>query len=187
MPELPEVETVARQLASSVNGRTVRRLTLRDPKLRGARRTPTVRGRKVERVFRHGKQVAFDFGAGRGKKARYLLVHLRMTGRLIFDPEPVARTHVRARFDLDRRPAALRRPPPLRHLRLVRLPRRGAAGGRPGRTRVHRRPIGALLEGSRQQVKVWLLRQDRLVGLGNIYASEILFAARLSPSGASTG
>jgi formamidopyrimidine-DNA glycosylase len=41
--------------------------------------------------------------------------------------------------------------------------------------------LGELLGHSRQPLKIWLLRQDRLVGLGNIYASEILFAARLSP------
>lgn len=41
--------------------------------------------------------------------------------------------------------------------------------------------LGALLAGSRQAMKAWLLRQDRLGGIGNIYASEILFAARLDP------
>jgi formamidopyrimidine-DNA glycosylase len=41
--------------------------------------------------------------------------------------------------------------------------------------------LAALLEGARQPLKPWLLRQDRLVGIGNIYASEILYAARLSP------
>ena len=41
--------------------------------------------------------------------------------------------------------------------------------------------LANLLRGSRQPLKPWLLRQDRLVGLGNIYASEILFAARIHP------
>jgi formamidopyrimidine-DNA glycosylase len=43
------------------------------------------------------------------------------------------------------------------------------------------RSLADLLAGSRQNIKAWLLRQDRLVGLGNIYASEILHAARISP------
>ena len=41
--------------------------------------------------------------------------------------------------------------------------------------------LAGLLAGSRQELKPWLLRQDRLVGVGNIYASEILFSARLDP------
>lgn len=181
MPELPEVETVARQLASRLNGRTVQRLTLRDPKLRGARRTPTVRGRTVERVFRHGKQVAFDFGAGRGKKPRYLLVHLRMTGRLIFDPEPVARTHVRARFDLDRGRLLFVDPRRFGTFAWYGSLDEAPQAVDPVGPEFTAERLAQLLQGSRQEVKVWLLRQDRLVGLGNIYASEILFAARLSP------
>ena len=65
MPELPEVETVARQLAPHLVGQTARRLEILDPMLRQGTR-PRIAGRPIEGVFRVGKRVVVRFGAGRG-------------------------------------------------------------------------------------------------------------------------
>jgi len=184
MPELPEVETVARQLAPFVVGRTVRGLQILDPRLRTAP-TPKVRGRRITGVGRSGKRVLIELSpAPDGGSPLWLAVHLRMTGRLLWDAagQGAARKHLRARFRLDR--GAL----------LFDDARRFGTFDW-YRTREESRPLGIdplsaeltargfaeLLRGSAQNLKAWLLRQDRLVGLGNIYASEILHSARLSP------
>jgi formamidopyrimidine-DNA glycosylase len=188
MPELPEVETVARQLAPLVEGRRVREVRILDPLLRNGR-VPPVRGREVRRVHRIGKQVALELSPRKQADASlWALVHLRMTGRLIFvDPNtpitPEHRKRLRARFRFDRG-----------ELWFVDTRRFGTL--RWARTRDEAEPPGVdpttdaftparlaeLLRGTRGgRLKPWLLRQDRLVGLGNIYASEILWVSRLSP------
>jgi len=185
MPELPEVETVARQLVPYIVGRTVRGLQILDPRLRNGR-TPQVRGRKIRDVRRSGKRVLIELGpAPRGSTPLWLAVHLRMTGRLLWAAAGTdgARDHLRARFRLDRGELLFvdaRRFGTFDWYRSheASLPR----GIDPLSPELTARGFAELLRGSRQNLKAWLLRQDRLVGLGNIYASEILHSARLSPS-----
>ena len=182
MPELPEVETVARQLARRLCGRTVRRLEIRDPRLRNGR-TPRIAGREIVGVTRSGKRVLIELAPSRGSRPLWLAVHLRMTGRLLFAERGKGSVdHVRARFWLDRG-----------ELLFVDTRRFGTftwyttreaaapAGIDPLAPELTAAALAGLLRVSRQQLKAWLLRQDRLTGLGNIYASEILHAARLSP------
>jgi formamidopyrimidine-DNA glycosylase len=183
MPELPEVETVARQLAPRLAGRTVRRLRILDPRLRNGP-LPPVAGREILRVSRSGKRVLFELGpTPRGARHLWLAVHLRMTGRLLFVAQGSGPAeHLRARFVLDRG-----------QLLFVDARRFGTfawyatrdeaipGGIDPLDARLTPQGLADLLRGSRQPLKTWLLRQDRLTGLGNIYASEILHAARLSP------
>ncbi|MCP3980866.1 MAG: bifunctional DNA-formamidopyrimidine glycosylase/DNA-(apurinic or apyrimidinic site) lyase [bacterium] len=183
MPELPEVETVARQLAPRVEGRTILGLRIHDPRLRRTA-TPRVAGRRIERVRRSGKRVLLQLSPRASGAGLWLAVHLRMTGRLQWHAagERVERAYLRAAMRLDRG-----------SLLFFDTRRFGTwdwfdseAAARPvgvdpldpGLTPAR---FGQLIGDSRQALKVWLLRQDRLVGLGNIYASEILHAARLSP------
>lgn len=87
MPELPEVETVARQLAPLVRDRTVVALRVLDPSLKRGR-FPRIAGRHVTDVTRSGKRVLFHFSPGPGRNGGlWLAVHLRMTGRLIWVDE----------------------------------------------------------------------------------------------------
>jgi formamidopyrimidine-DNA glycosylase len=184
MPELPEVETVARQLAPGLVGRTVRRLQILDPLLRNGR-APRVAGRRVRSVGRSGKRVLIELSPARaGRSGLWLAIHLRMTGRLLWSGSRPRENeaHLRARLTLDRG-----------ELRFVDARRFGtwtwyrsaeaaAAGGLdPLAPELTERRLAELTRGSRQNVKAWLLRQDRLAGIGNIYASEILHAARISP------
>ncbi len=185
MPELPEVETVARQLAPYVEGRVLRRVEILDPRLRDDA-VAALADRPVRDVRRVGKQVALQLSPVPGlAPPEWLLIHLRMTGRLLAGdgPPPDDRRHLRALLWLDRG-----------HVRFVDPRRFGTmhtvVGARPPRASgldplsraCTARRLGALLAGSPTPLKVWLLRQDRLVGLGNIYASEALFAAGLSPT-----
>ena len=91
MPELPEVETVARQLEPRLVGRTVSKLRVLDPLLRNGR-TPRLAGRRVREVSRSGKQVLIHFGPGAVRYPLWLTIHLRMTGRLIWRERPEPRT-----------------------------------------------------------------------------------------------
>jgi len=184
VPELPEVETVARQLAPLVEGRGVRGVAILDPLLR-AERTPRVARMTIDRVYRSGKGILLEFSPlPRGASPLALAVHLRMTGRLLWRGGRVsgAQEHLRARFSLEggdllfadtRRFGTFHWYPSAAQAR--------PAGLEPLSPELTARRLGELIGDSRQNLKAWLLRQDRLVGLGNIYASEILHRARLSP------
>jgi formamidopyrimidine-DNA glycosylase len=189
MPELPEVETVANQLAPLVRGRRVLALELFDPKLQAMIERPeAAAGRVIEDVRRFGKQAVIIFESDPesdgARHPLWLAVHLRMTGRLIYhtrgDAVPVPPT--RARLALDRGFILFCDVRRFGTLRLIRKAEELAPGGLdPVGPDFTSAALATLLEGSRQALKPWLLRQDRLVGIGNIYASEILHAARLSP------
>ncbi len=185
MPELPEVETVARQLAPHLKGRTVRSLRILDPLLR-AQPTPRLRGRKIVDVRRSGKQVLFEFApASRTGHPLWLTVHLRMTGRLIWASNPVAEAkedRVRARFGLDHGAllfADTRRFGTFRWFADERETRPEGVDPLSEAMTVER--LSEMASRARQNMKAFLLRQDKIVGLGNIYASEILYDARISP------
>ena len=189
MPELPEVETVARQLAGLVPGSCLDRLEIHDPLL--APHLPSsldgLGRRRVAEVFRIGKQVTLRLSGRHAKDGPvWISVHLRMTGRLLWRPDPrqdLPEKHLRATFTMVGGERLLFVDP--RRFGVIRIVDRlsdlSPAGMEP-LSRTHTRAaLAELLSGSRQELKSWLLRQDRLVGLGNIYASEILFRSRLSP------
>ena len=186
MPELPEVETIRRQLAPRVTGRTLERVRVLDERwcmpLAPADMERALAGRRVERLGRRGKYLVWDLSGG-----LHLLQHLRMTGNLLYDPA-VPPVHTRVEIELDdghrllyadaRRfgtgqladgPAAL----------AVFLDARlGLEPFDPGFGAGHLR---ALARGSRAPVKAFLLDQRRVAGVGNIYADEALFRARVHP------
>ncbi len=185
MPELPEVETVARQLAPHLKGRTVRSLRILDPLLR-TQPTPRLTGRRIVDVRRSGKQVLFAFGpASRTGKPLWLSVHLRMTGRLIWAPTAAVEAkedRVRARFGLDRGAllfADTRRFGTFRWSTDESQTRPDGVDPLSDAMTVER--LREMAAKAKQNMKAFLLRQDRIVGLGNIYASEILYDARISP------
>jgi len=184
MPELPEVETVARQLAPLLGGRTVVGLRVFDPLLKRGK-FPRVAGRQVADVTRSGKRVLIHFSSCHGRKdALWLAVHLRMTGRLIWADETrrSETSHLRARFRLDRGSMLFydtRRFGTFQWFRS--FEETEPDGVDPLSPALSSRDIGRMIGDAKQNIKAWLLRQDRLVGLGNIYASEILFVAGISP------
>src|SRR5204863_10140847 len=103
MPELPEVETIRRQLAPGVEGRVLERLGVLDARwcepAAPAEVADAVHGRRIERLSRRGKYLVWEL-----EDEVYLVMHLRMTGNLLVvraadDAEP--RPHLRARLVLD--------------------------------------------------------------------------------------
>jgi formamidopyrimidine-DNA glycosylase len=186
MPELPEVETIRRQLAPHLDGRTILEARILDP--RWTRPEPPgaveaeLRGAVVERVSRAGKYLIWALSA-----ERYLLMHLRMTGTLLFDPVAPP-PHTRVLFELDD------------GHRLVYVdPRRFGTGhvvlGEAARdaylsARIGVEPLtpeftaGHLRSMARDRtapVKAFVLDQRRIAGVGNIYADEALFRAGIHP------
>jgi formamidopyrimidine-DNA glycosylase len=186
MPELPEVETIRRQLAPHLEGRRMREVEILD-----ARWTRPVdpeivqaglRGAQVQQVLRTGKYLNLAMFDG-----RHLLMHLRMTGSLLFDPdsEPL---HTRVRFWLDDDHRLLYVDPRrfgTGHLvadaaeRDAYLAARlGAEPFTPAFTASYLREAA---RGRRTPVKAFLLDQRRIAGVGNIYADEALFRAGIHP------
>ncbi|MCE5228899.1 bifunctional DNA-formamidopyrimidine glycosylase/DNA-(apurinic or apyrimidinic site) lyase [bacterium] len=178
MPELPEVETIARQIAPVLSGRRVKAIEIFDPLLKFA---PPAGRFRIGEVRRIGKEAGVELIAAR-RPPLWLLFHLRMTGNLIWSanhgapPVPPAR----ARIVLEGGALEFRDVRRLGTMRLVEgtVPEPGID---PTGPRFTAGRLAALLEGSHAPIKPWLMRQDRLAGIGNIYASEALFEARIDP------
>lgn len=186
MPELPEVETLIRQLNPLLQGRRIVRLEIHDAKLQ----TPEIKelaGRLADgrclSARRMGKLAVLHCRAHGGADL-FLAVHLRMTGRLLWNGanEPLLERPARAIVYFAGGRLLFQDTRRFGTMRLVEDPRELApAGVDPLADAFSRTLLAQLLAGSAQEVKPWLMRQDRLAGLGNIYASEILFAARIHP------
>lgn len=178
MPELPEVETVARQLADSIEGACLVRKRVLDVKLASVvKKVPNKL--VVQTVFRHGKEVVFEFDNN-----KFLAWHLRMTGRLGFVPngqntsESIKR-FCRVELQFDRGVlyfSDVRRFGTCEYLSELK-----STGVDPVTSNFSAKTLQGLVGKSKQSLKLFLMRQDKIVGIGNIYASEILFDAKLSP------
>jgi formamidopyrimidine-DNA glycosylase len=186
VPELPEVETIRRGLAPHVEDRVLRRLEIADARwcapIAPAELATAVEGRRVERLDRRGKYLIWAF-----TDEVFLLLHLRMTGTLLLDPAPEVR-YERVRFDLDdghavhfcdpRRFGTGELALGLDGLEAFLAPRVGVEPLGPELTGARLRALAA---GRRAPVKAFLLDQRRVAGVGNIYADEALFRARIHP------
>lgn len=189
MPELPEAETIARDLRRHVVGRRVTgvRVIHRDLLGRGltaARFAGALVGRRIEEVGRRGKNVVLRFERG-----PVLVVNLGMTGRLVASEAPRAAElrHVGVRFDLDRGGALLY--DDVRRFGRLDLhspeewrERQAALGVEPLSDEFTAERLHELTRRSRSPIRNWLLDQRRVAGVGNIYANEALFRARIHPA-----
>lgn len=186
MPELPEVETVVRDIRPRVVGRRIHAVRHASPLMAqsqvGSFKTKLA-GREIRELVRHGKWMFF-----RLTDDNTLVIHLGMTGRLLVEParSPVAR-HTHLRLGLDEGGEELRFIDPRRFGELALYSpagiaaRFGAPRLGPDATRVTRRQLAASVTRAHRRLKAILLDQRVVAGIGNIYADEILFAARLAP------
>jgi formamidopyrimidine-DNA glycosylase len=189
MPELPEVETIRRQLAPAIEGRRIERIDVRDPRWCAPAPPEAIEDaldeRTIERLGRRGKYLIFSL-----EDDVHLVMHLRMTGNLLLvpaDEDDPQRPHLRVRFELGDK-----------HLLFVDVRRFGTGDVLLGSdalaeffaSRLGVEPLGpdftaaaltAMARGRRQPVKAFLLTQERVAGVGNIYADEALFRARIHP------
>lgn len=182
MPELPEVETIKNELAPWVVGQSFTEVAIVDAKLVCGCSAREVRrglvGQKIESLERRGKYLIF-----RLSNSRSLIVHLRMTGVLLLDPEEVDR-YARAIFHLSN------------GHRLVFSDRRRLGvlwlvddasdvicklGPEPLDRRFTPDILEQRLSRHHIPIKAALLDQCIVAGIGNMYADEALFAARIHP------
>ena len=189
MPELPEVETVRRRLLTCLPGLVVRDVRVNDARvcdLPEDELRATIAGRRVAGLRRRGKYLLIDLAAEDGaRRGRLLVVHLRMTGQLLFRPEPGTRP---ARFVLFLEPATELHFSDVRRFgRLWSLEPAeeeaffAAMGPEPFSDAFSVVYLRETLAGRRAPLKAFLLDQRRIAGVGNIYADEALFHARLHP------
>ncbi len=188
MPELPEVEVTRLSFADRIAGATVLELRLGKPLRWPLGVAPErVRGLTVQRVRRRGKYLLLDLAP-----AGLLLLHLGMSGRVQFAPDlPAPGPHDHA--DLVTTHGTLRLHDPRRFGAVVwaeegeDAPIAQKLLGRLGVEPLHGdafevQPFWQALQRRRSSVKQVLLAGDVVVGVGNIYASEALFRARIAPT-----
>lgn len=184
MPELPEVETIRRELDAHIVDRTIRRATVLDPKLTLGVPIPEFEfrliGQRVTGIDRRGKYLLVRLSD------RVLALHLMMSGRVHLRPADAVQRHTRLVLAMDRDPA-------LHFVDVRRFGRAWALDEADLHTVIGKlgpEPLGddfdwrTLREGFRNRqvaVKSALLDQRTLAGVGNIYADEALFSARIHP------
>jgi formamidopyrimidine-DNA glycosylase len=197
MPELPEVETVRRRLLTCLPGLVVRDVVVNDATVSAqseAQLRALLAGRRVVGLRRRGKYLIVDLGAvkgtpvgapGSGGGPTTAVIHLRMTGQLLFRPEPA-----------DRPPRFVWQLDPQTELAFQDVRRFGrlwafdpaaedgffaGMGPEPFGDAFSVAYLRRALEGRTAPLKSFLLDQRRIAGVGNIYADEALFRARLHP------
>ena len=187
MPELPEVETVRAKLAPVLTGRRFESVTIDDPRLvrpyEPAEVAAELAGERVAAVERRGKYLIVRFESG-----RVLLIHLRMTGSLRHANGPPAEDpHRRAVIKLDNGSDVMYRdvrrfgtwlllePGELEPYLVRKL------GDEPLDALFTAARLGERLAGRKAPIKAALLDQRTLAGMGNIYADEALWRARIHP------
>jgi len=180
MPELPEVETTVRKLRGKVRGRRIERFRATwprqvSPSIAGVRRA--VVGRKIDKLSRRGKYIVFHLDDG-----SVLLVHLGMSGSLSLDDKDAS--HVRAIWELDDGSRLLfsdaRK---FGRIRAEKDPEQclDNLGMEPLSKCFTATALQEALSSRSRQLKPLLLEQSIVSGLGNIYADESLYRARLHP------
>ena len=207
MPELPEVETIARGVDARVRGDRIVDVWFgshREPfKTPAAKQAKGLDGRSVVGVERIGKHIVMGLGgaddkaaAGKGREAPSAewVIHLGMTGRLLVTtPDAPVAPHTHARLTLASG-RELRFVDPRRFGRLEFRDLERKSGERGGGSRnggfsapgaeplrIEQEEFAALFRGRKLAIKAALLNQKLLSGVGNIYADESLFRARIRP------
>ena len=186
MPELPEVETIVRELRRYILGKTVAAVRLFWPRsVEGSavefRRR--LKGMTIAALFRRGKYIGLESADG-----TFFTIHLRMTGKLVLELAAADRKHLRVQFTfLDGTTLHF---VDVRKFGRMRLwPCRGESCPELGPEPLRRATVLAALHGLKtaRPIKSVLLDQTILAGIGNIYADEALFAAGIHPRRPASG
>lgn len=188
MPELPEVEHVARSLETLVRGRVITAVELRRTRLAPdttpAEFASALAGAAINFVHRRGKHILFDLDNG-----RTLITHLRMSGRFSLLPaetEDPKFAHAVFQFADEHRLVF----DDVRHFGLMKIVKTSVLHEAKELAKLAPEPFSdeftpeylrSALARSKRSLKEFLIDQTKVCGLGNIYACEALFAAKLRP------
>lgn len=186
MPELPEVETVVRGLAGSITGRRITKVELKRKDLRfpfSKDFAQQVTGAQIEQITRRAKYLLFRLDNG-----RTLLAHLGMSGSFSVSVPRAAKTHDHVIFTLDDKRVLIYNDPRrfgimdivktselAKHELLYHL------GPEPFSEGFNASYLKQALQSRTGAIKPVLMDQKLVVGVGNIYASEALFLAKIDP------
>jgi formamidopyrimidine-DNA glycosylase len=185
MPELPEVEVLARHLRPLLRGKIIRAVDVRREKVLRPTSPQKFRrilvGAKFTGLSRRGKYLLFELHSKISGKPMTLLGHLGMTGRMfLVKKNEKPPKHAAVIFDLGRENFIYEDTRYFGRLTLD-LAAVSKLGPEPLSENFQPETFAAALKRSRQAIKVKLLDQTLVAGVGNIYASEALFRARISP------
>jgi formamidopyrimidine-DNA glycosylase len=193
VPELPEVEHVVRALRRTIVGRRIIAGEIRLPKLvsplSDSAFNRKIEGLRIKGVSRRGKFILIECQKPDRKVELVLVVHLRMTGKFLYltaDDELPKHSHAVFYLDNDRRLVFRDQ----RQFGVMKLIARSRLGRMKGISELAPEPFSddfnpaylkEVLGRSRRTLKTLLLDQTKVLGLGNIYASEALFRAGINP------
>src|SRR5712692_2541545 len=189
VPELPEVETIVRELAPRLEGYRIARVQLNKTdvlrRVSKARLIKTLRGKTIEQITRRAKHAVFRLSSG-----HRMIIQPRMTGSLVAHERPLTREQAKYAVLIctlnDGRRFVYR---DVRRLGTIWL--LDEKGWAAYTNRIGPEPLeetftpfvfAERLQGTRTAVKKAIMDQRRLAGVGNIYANEALFEARIDPS-----
>jgi formamidopyrimidine-DNA glycosylase len=190
MPELPEVEAIARSLRPLVEGRTIHSCRVIHPiaaagisgrgKHAAARRLEKkLRGRKIEGVARRGKYLIFSLDLGSA------VMHFKFDGQLVWFDSPEVSGHIDVALQFENGTLGFVDP---RHLGRVKWV--SSAKEEPALRKMGLEPLDSgftwqrlrdKLTESHRDIKLLLLDQAKIAGVGNIYSSEALWRSRINP------
>ncbi|PKN18211.1 MAG: formamidopyrimidine-DNA glycosylase [Deltaproteobacteria bacterium HGW-Deltaproteobacteria-6] len=171
MPELPEVETLCRQLNAKIAGEKILETIVYDDKLAGLE---NVKGQMIEKVQRIGKTIVIMLSDGRN-----IAIHLRMTGRLFWRQDIKLEKHTRWRMTVGAGSVDLLDP---RRFATIKIgPKRQSNAMQDLMTDFDEKVFLSLHAPRKVSVKVLLMDPKAIAGIGNIYACEILHQAGISP------
>jgi formamidopyrimidine-DNA glycosylase len=171
MPELPEVETLCRQLQKKITGKKVTASEVYDSKLAHVR---DMQGTAIVAVKRNGKTIELILDDGNS-----VGIHLRMTGRLLWQKESVRPKHSRWHISLEQGNLYLVDP---RRFATIKIePTNDSSTGNDIMQGFDRQVFIAQNGRRKTKIKNLLMDQKAVSGIGNIYACEILYAAGIHP------
>ena len=189
MPELPEVETIVREIAPRLEGCRIAEVQLRKTdvlrQVSKPRLIKTLRGNTIEHVYRRAKHAVFRLSSG-----HRMIIQPRMTGSLIVYDRPLTRDELKYAVLIctlsDGRKFVYRDVRRLGTIWLLEedgwIAYTGRIGPEPLEETFTPFVFADRLKGTRTAVKKAIMDQRRLAGVGNIYANEALFDARLDPA-----
>lgn len=194
MPELPETETIARDLNAAVSGANITGVAVhRADVLRETNPTKlseALPGSRIERVWRRAKLVVIDLANATTQTTSHLVVQPRFTGVLLIDDGTLPADQLQyltVSLKLEDSRALhyrdVRRLGTVAHMSSARFAEYAAKlGPEPLDSSLTAAEFSALVRASRRPVKTLLMDQARLAGVGNIYANEALWRAGIDPS-----
>ncbi|HDZ77168.1 MAG TPA: DNA-formamidopyrimidine glycosylase [Candidatus Omnitrophica bacterium] len=180
MPELPEVETIKRELNKDIIGKKIVDVVIKNPKvikqITPAKFSSQIKNSSIKQIIRKGKILIFGLSTG-----KFLVIHLRMTGQLVF-PGNKEKSRVSFVFSnkkiLDfndsRLLGELKLMDDWRNLKFIK-----ELGPEP--FEINETVFGKMLGAKKTKIKPLLLDQKFIAGIGNLYAAEVLFRSRVYP------